>query len=122
MMPEVITQCPISPECTSKKLYKDDEGNIYRLDARMAEFVPHVCNTRSSEIPGIMYVGEWYNSSTKRTRYVGPSRMRRSAEIPPADGNYRKRGSNPVWTLVDVWISETRWKRADKSPEKTKEQ
>lgn len=110
-LPEIITKCPISPECSAKKLYKDDDGKIYRLDARKSEFIPHICNTRGSEMPGLLFTGEWFNTATQRTRYVGPTRMRKSAEIPPTDSNYRKRGGNPVWQLKDVWVSETRWRK-----------
>lgn len=113
-LPEVVNKCPITPECTSKKLYKDDDGGIFRLDPKKG-FVPHVCNARGSEMPKLMYVGEWYNKATKRSRFIGPFRMRRSAEIPPPDSNYRKRGGNPVWQLKDTWVTETNWRRVGDS-------
>jgi len=113
-MPEQLNRCPITPECTAKKLFTDGEGNIFRLDTHKQEFVPHTCRSRGSEIPKVFYMGVWFNKATERIRYTGPYRMKKSAEVPPNDPNYKKRGDNPVWVLKDVQATDARWKSANK--------
>lgn len=83
-MPEKLTKCPKTPECSAKAVFRDQEGNLFRFDARELEFVPHICSTaNASKLPEIAYCGEWYNTFTNRTRFTGPHRMRKSAETPP---------------------------------------
>lgn len=109
-MPEKLGQCPVTPECTARKLYRDPEGNVYRLDVKRGEFVSHACSVKGSEKPALMYLGEWYNTVTKRTRWIGPTRLRSSAEKPPTDQRYRKRGSAITeWVLVKVWVTQADW-------------
>lgn len=111
-MPKPLDKCPRTPECVSQVLYKDDEGNLYRLDTKSREFVPHICSTKgASEKPRVVYLAEWRNIKTGRTRWVGPARMRKSVEIAPADGAYRRRGPNGTsdWEHVATFITVTRW-------------
>lgn len=110
-LPEKLSKCPRTLECTAKAVFQDDEGNLFRFDEHGKKFVPHVCTTKSSEKPKIVYTGQWYNHDTNRTRWTGPFRMQRSAEIPPVDARFRKRGStdNPVWELKGIEVSELKW-------------
>lgn len=109
-LPERLTKCPRTPECTAKVVFRDSEGNLFRLDARSQSFEPHKCNAQSaSELPAMAYVGEWFNKRTRRTRFIGPVRMRKSAEIPPKDEGYRKRGSDDNWELKNVYVTSLNW-------------
>lgn len=111
-MPERLTSCPRSPECTMRVIYRDSEGNLYRYDTHDNQFKPHRCSTVASEKPKMCYLAEWFNKESGRTRWVGPERMRKSAEKPPADEKYRRRGAgaNPVWELKNIYVSELNWK------------
>lgn len=117
-LPEKLNKCPKTPECSAKLLYRDDEGNLYTLNIKGREFRPHICNTRNSGVkPSVAYLGEWYNKETKRTRWLGPERLRRTVEKPPYDERYRRRGSQETpWILKRVLISELDWKPAPPNP------
>lgn len=110
-MPEKLTKCPKTPECSAKVVFRDEEGHLFRFDARKLEFFPHKCSVQNaSKLPELGYCGEWYNTTTKRTRFIGPVRMRRSAETPPADKRYRQRGDNPEWVLMAVYMTPFNWR------------
>src|SRR5690606_37882977 len=81
-----LSRCPKTPECTRKALWrKNDTGELFHLKARAMDFVAHTCNVRGSELPKHVFIGEWYNKRTGRTRWVGPFRLQKSAEKRPAD-------------------------------------
>lgn len=110
-LPELLDQCPISPECTSRKLYRDQgDGKIYYVDSHN-DFKVHICTTKGSEEPKYAYMGIWYNLNTKRIRFMGPVRQWKSAIKPPNDeGNYRRgvdRRRN--WVLQKVKRSNLIW-------------
>lgn len=111
-VPERITKCPILPECVTKVLFKDSDGNILRFDAKKQEFRPHVCSTKgASQFPSIAYGAKWYNKETQRFRYKGPERMRSTVETPPYDERFRKRGAdaNEVWEHKQTYIAHLVW-------------
>ncbi len=108
-LPKMLDKCPITPECTLRKLYRDDStGRIYVIDAKN-NFIEHVCSTKSSEAPVYVFTGEWYNHRTQRVRYIGPFRSRKSVFIPPADSAYVKTGRRNEWQLRRVLMSKLSW-------------
>lgn len=112
-LPKTLAHCPISPECTAKKLYQDDDGKVYRISG--SSFVPHLCTVKNSEKPELAYLGEWFNHDTGRTRWIGPVRMRRTAEIAPTDGRFKRRGAAKTgWELMGVHITDLKWTKVDK--------
>lgn len=113
-LPQRLSKCPKTPECAAKAVFQDEDGNLFRFAVKVQAFVPHVCSSsaNSSTKPVITYLAEWYNTDSKRTRWVGPDRMRRTVEKAPPDGRYRKRGSdnNPLWKLKKTYVAELDWK------------
>lgn len=111
-LPEKLSKCPRTPECTAKKLYRDGD-DLYSVTAK-GELVLHTCTTRGSEKPKLAYLGIWYNKRTRRTRYVGPYRARISVEKAPNNFAGTKR-NEPFenWVLQEVLISELEWKTAE---------
>lgn len=108
-LPEKLDKCPRSPECTAKKLYRDKEtGHLFAVSAK-GELIDHKCTVKDSAPPKLAYLGVWYNQRTKRTRYVGPVRMRKSAEIPPNDYSGTKKNERGSWKLQEVRISNLEW-------------
>jgi hypothetical protein len=97
----------------AKKVFIDqDTGTIYRMDPRALTFVPHECNVRGSELPTRVYVGKWFNRRTQRTRWIGPFRMRKSAENPPKDN--KTRHGHDEWKLDETYVAENiHWRKAD---------
>lgn len=112
-LPEKLDKCPITPECTAKKLYRDKEtGHLFVVSAH-GELLDHKCTVRSSLPPKVVYLGVWYNKRTKRTRYVGPQRMRKSVEIAPNDYSGTKKNEHGSWMLQEVRVSNLEWKTAE---------
>lgn len=111
-IPKRLSKCPAARECSTGVVFQDEEtGNLYRFDERTKKFIDHKCSTRNaSEAPKLVFLGEWYNKETGRTRYLGPERMRKSVERAPNDEAYRKRGSNPAWVHKQTFIAELDWK------------
>lgn len=118
-MPKRLDKCPISPECVHRKLVQDpDTGKLYQID-KSGNFVTHVCTSKGthSNKPEVAYMGEWLNEETKRTRWIGPERMRKSAEKAPYDERYRKRGSKYTpWKLVATYITKFNWEKIEDDP------
>jgi hypothetical protein len=121
-MPQRINFCPITPECSKRLLYIDvpleevKPENVFYISAREG-LIPHVCTIHgASGIPEFIYLGEFLNSRTKRTRYMGPFRTRKQAEIPPKDDKLdpkrRQVGRSGEWTLVKTHVSKPAWKTA----------
>lgn len=108
-LPKKLNKCPRSPECVNRLLYQDDEGNLWNVDHNK-DFVEHKCSVKGSDKPAVVYLAEWLNNATGRTRWVGPVRMKDSTKLPPPD-KYRARGD--VWELKGVYISDTNWKLVD---------
>ena len=110
-MPEKLDKCPRTPECVAQTLYTDDEGELYRLDAKEG-FVLHVCHVRGSARPLLAYLAEWHSSKTGRTRWVGPERMRKTVEHSPPSLGFKRRGKEQQteWTLKQVYTAELEWK------------
>lgn len=117
-LPKKLDHCPITPECVQRRLFEQD-GNIYRYDERKGIFLPHTCTSKGTESkkPDMIYLGEWRNRRTGRTRWVGPNRMRKSVEVPPAD-NGKVTGRSPdqraeEWALVETYVARIDWERVD---------
>lgn len=85
-LPKKLDHCPITPECVQRRLFEQD-GTIYRYDERRGLFVPHACTSRGTESvkPDMVFIAQWRNKRTGRTRWMGPTRMRKSVELPPSD-------------------------------------
>jgi hypothetical protein len=114
-----LERCPITPECTMTRLWQGEDGKVYRFDVGTDKFVLHICNSRGkSQKPTIAYLGEWLNVRTGRTRFIGPHRMRRSAETAPYDKAFKKRsqGHDEDWVLRDVWMTKLKWEGAPPAP------
>jgi hypothetical protein len=121
-IPQRIGYCPITPECSKKLLYIDapledvKPENVYYINAHK-ELVPHVCTVvNASGIPEYVYIGEFLNSRTKRTRYMGPFRTRKQAEVFPKDDKLDPRrrtiGRGTEWQLVKTHVAKPVWKLA----------
>jgi hypothetical protein len=120
-MPVRIDHCPITPECSKRLVYINvpledvTAENVFAINAHL-ELVPHVCTVmNASDKPEYVYLGEWKNSRTKRTRYMGPFRTRAQAEKPPKDDKLdpTRRGSfTTEWTLVKTHVCKPVWKPA----------
>lgn len=119
-MPSKIAFCPITPECSKRSTYIDvpleevKPENVFEINSKL-EFVPHVCTTaRASSLPSHIYMGEFVNGRTKRTRYMGPFRSRAQAEKAPKDDKYdpkrRQIGGDSEWSLVKVHVTKPTWK------------
>lgn len=105
-LPSILDRCPITPECTARKLFRDEaDGKLYYMEARSKELKPHKCNVRGSEEPEYAYLAVWKNKRTGRTRYVGPVRQRRSALLLPADS----RSDETMWELLSLKRSKVAW-------------
>jgi hypothetical protein len=118
-LPRKLDHCPRTPECMAKAVWIDDDtGSLFRMDGKHQAFVPHLCTVRGSEKPKMVYLAEWYNTRTQRTRWVGPARMRSSVEKPPGDGIVRRpsrsQSADPQWVLRDTYVMEGDWCRLDK--------
>lgn len=101
-----LEECPRTIGCTAKVVWKDADGNLFRLDTNHGgDFVPHECLVRGSEKPSFAYLGEWYNKNTQRTRWVGPKRLERSVMKRPAD----KRAKPGDWQLVRTMVAKLEW-------------
>jgi hypothetical protein len=112
--PKELDHCPTTPECRARKLYQDDEGNIFKFDLETGKFKPHVCNSVgiTSELPQTVFAGEWFNKRTHRTRFTGPFRIRSSAIKPPPEkvnGRGAKYDKKDEWRLVKVHTSPCTW-------------
>lgn len=120
-IPERIGHCPITPECSKRLLYIDvpledvKAENVYYINARQ-ELVPHICTVvNASGKPEYIYLGEFKNNRTGRTRYMGPFRTRKQAEKTPKDDklNPNRRGTTSTeWVLVQTLVSKPAWKTA----------
>lgn len=112
---EKLNRCPVQAGCAAKVLFRDkDTGNLYRLDARSQDFVPHECNTRNaSKLPEFAYAAAWYNRETGRTRFIGPERLKRTVLKKPSDERYRRRGGNDAWELKKIYETRLDWKEVD---------
>lgn len=97
-----LEQCPKTSGCAARVVWKDADGNLFRLDGRSGDFVEHHCQVRGSEKPTVAYLGEWYNPKTNRTRWVGPKRLRESAQRPPMD-------NSKLWKLRSVLRATLVW-------------
>lgn len=119
-MPQRLDHCPRDPGCTNHSVWRDPETHeLYSLWTKEVvsskrgpgpikyhnEYKPHVCtNVVTNEIPTTFYMGEWFNPTTGRTRFIGPERLVRSALTPPQD---KKR----LWRLTKLrTVSDTAWK------------
>jgi hypothetical protein len=120
-IPQRIGHCPITPECSKRLLYIDvpleevKAENVYYINAKQ-ELVPHVCTVvHASGKPEYVYLGEFLNTRTKRTRFMGPFRTRKQAEKSPKDDKLdpsRRGSSYTEWTLVKTHVSKPVWKVA----------
>lgn len=110
-MPKKLDKCPRTPECSARNVWQADNGTLFRFDKHDNDFVEHKCFVRNtSEKPTILYLSEWYNEHTKRTRWMGPFRTRQSAEKPPLDNvRWRTRSDNSHWKLRDVYTTNAEW-------------
>lgn len=100
-----LEQCPKTPGCSARVVWRDADNKLWRLDTRIGEFTPHHCQVRGSDAPTIVYLGEWYNKETGRTRWIGPKRVRKSAEIAPAD-------KSKNWKHISTKIGTITWEDA----------
>lgn len=105
-----LDHCPKDPACNAKKLFENEDGELLRVDTKMNFFV-HQCSTKGrSETPAIVWMSEWFNPRTLRTRYVGPKRLRKSAEKPPADGSGTRRNNGKSdWELRGIYKGTVTW-------------
>lgn len=96
-----LDKCPIDPACVKRVLFRDEDGNLFQFDARTKNFKTHECNVMASELPTHLWVGEWFNERTGRTRFTNPVRLKRSAMIPPNDNrNSKKKNPLSVWKFI----------------------
>lgn len=108
---EKLDKCPITPGCTARLLFRHiDSGTIYRLAQREAGMTTHECKARLSEKPSSVFLGEFFNSRTGKTRYVGPARLQRSAEKTPKDDT----SSPEDWKHIDTYEGTITWKSLKK--------
>lgn len=101
-----LEACPITPGCVAKVVYRDADGNLFRLNPRNGDFTPHKCHVRGSERPSRVYAGKWRNKRTDRIRWNGPKRLRASAEKPPSDENTRPED----WEYIETYFADLKWK------------
>lgn len=101
-----LKRCPKTPECTRRALWRrDDTGELFQLGKKGTDFVEHACTVKGSELPKHVYIGEWHNKRTGRTRWIGPTRLRRSAEIVPNDYT----SAPEDWELKGTLIGSINW-------------
>lgn len=82
--------CPKTPGCTAKRLFRNKEtGELFRVDVRANRMVRHECRVLGGKIPTVVYITEWFNSRTGKTRYTGPSRILRTSLTYPSDTHSR---------------------------------
>lgn len=116
-LPQLISHCPLNTQCASRRLYQLGD-QVFDMD-RNGLFKTHVCKDKfGSKKPDTIYVGVWESKATKRLRYVGPSRQKKSVLKPPPDKItlQRRRTKGPEdWTFVDMLVvSGLDWKSVPK--------
>lgn len=119
-IPQKINFCPITPECSKHMLYIDvpledvKPENVFAITRD--GIIPHVCTIKNASAkPGYVYLSEWYNTRTRRTRYMGPFRTRAQSEKSPKDDKLdaNRRGSfYNEWELKQVYVAKPVWELA----------
>lgn len=105
----VLETCPITPGCGRTGLHRhNDTGEVFQLNKANYTFEKHVCKSaKTGDKPTVVYLGEWFNKRTKKTRFIGPTRLPKSARLMPKD----ERSGNDDWELKGTYVAELNWKR-----------